>query len=66
MTVTVAHLLQGRSLFLRLRDELAKAINADVLSSRMLEEMSLVKAVIQEGVRLAAPPANGAKLITPN
>ena len=66
LTVITAYLLQDKSLLLRLRKELDKAMESGLPSSQKLEEIPLMKAVVQEGVRLAAPVTNGAKLIAPN
>ncbi|KAK4629731.1 Cytochrome P450 monooxygenase hepH [Fulvia fulva] len=65
--VTLAHLLQNKSLISRLRKELDKLdIINDLPSSRRLEEIPLMKAIVQEGLRVAAPVTNAAKLIAPN
>jgi cytochrome P450 len=65
MTVIMAHLLQDKHLFSRLRQELDQVVNPDLPSSQALENIPLMKAVIQEGVRIAAPVVNGAKEIAP-
>jgi cytochrome P450 len=66
LTVIMAHLLQNRQLFMRLREELDDTMVQNLLSTRTLENIPLMKAVIQEGVRIAAPVTNGAILIAPN
>ena len=66
MTVIMAHLLQDKQLFSRLRQELDQVVKPDLPSSQALENIPLMKAVIQEGVRIAAPVVNGAKEIAPS
>lgn len=66
MTVIMAHLLQDKQLFSRLRRELDKVVNPDLPSSQTLETIPLMKAVVQEGMRIAAPVTSGAKEIAPN
>ena len=66
LTVILCHLLQNKDLLSRLRAELDKVINPDLPESRLLEDVPLMKAVIQEGLRIAAPVTNRPILIAPN
>lgn len=65
LSVIMAHLLQDRELFDRLRKELSGVVRPDLPPSRDLEAIPLMKAVVQEGVRLAAPVTNRPILIAP-
>ncbi|EME38416.1 hypothetical protein DOTSEDRAFT_75828 [Dothistroma septosporum NZE10] len=66
-TVTLAHLLQNKHLLTRLRTVLDKLdVVSQLPTSRQLEEIPLMTAVVQEGLRIAAPVTNSAKLIAPN
>ena len=70
LTVILTHLLQNEDLFARVRQELDQVVDRDgspdLPESRVLEDLPLVKAVVQEGVRMAAPVTNRQTLIAPN
>lgn len=66
LTVIFSYLLQDADLLHRLRTELDKAMNGHLPASRVLENVPLVRAVIQEGVRIAAPVTNRQILIAPD
>ena len=63
LTIILSHLLQNGDLFARLRKDLDTVMNPDLPESRVLEEIPLMKAVIQEGLRVAAPVVNRPILI---
>lgn len=66
LTVILSHLLQNKNLLARLRAELDKVVNPNLPESRLLEDVPMMKAVVQEGLRMAAPVTNRPMLIAPN
>lgn len=67
-TVIMAHLLQSPELYARLRAAIEPVVSSgvDLPPSRLLEEIPLIKAVVQEGLRIAAPVSNRPMLIAPD
>lgn len=66
ITVIFAHLLQDKALYNRLREVLSKVCGDGLPPSRVLAEIPLVKAVAQEGTRIASPVTNRPILMAPN
>lgn len=66
ITVIFAHLLQDKALYQRLRTELSKVSGDGLPPSRVLEDIPFVKAVAQEGIRIASPVTNRPILMAPN
>ncbi|KAF2164366.1 hypothetical protein M409DRAFT_25245 [Zasmidium cellare ATCC 36951] len=66
-TVILANLLQNPTLYQRLRKEIANVMSGPELpSTRQLEDIPLMRAVVQEGIRIAAPVTSRPMLIAPN
>lgn len=66
-TVTLAHLLQNPPLYHKLRSAIAPLMSGPELPpTRLLEEIPLMRAVVQEGIRIAAPVTSRPMLIAPN
>nr|POE87787.1 trichodiene oxygenase [Quercus suber] len=66
MTVIIAQLIENSSLLARLREELDSVMEKELPPSRILEELPLLKAVIQEGNRFATPVTNRPILRAPD
>lgn len=70
LCVILCHLLSKPSVLARLRAELDPVIKAhqslQVPPSRVLEELPLLRAVVQEGTRLAEPVTNRQILVAPD
>ncbi|KAK5119639.1 hypothetical protein LTR85_007468 [Meristemomyces frigidus] len=65
-TVILVELLRNSDLLQRLRKELDDVMGGHLPESRRLEDIPLMKAVVQEGLRVAAPVTNRPMLIAPN
>lgn len=68
LTYIFASILQNPQILARLREEIDTVMptnDEDLPSSRILEELPYFKAVIQEGLRMAAPVTNRPILIAP-
>lgn len=66
ITVTLAYLLEDEVLCARLRNALVEKMQAGLPSSRELEDIPLMKAIVQEGLRISAAVANRQILIAPD
>ena len=66
LTVILSHLLQDRDLFSRIRKEIDGVVKPNLPKSRVLEDLPLTKAIIQEGLRMAAPVTNRQILLAPS
>lgn len=66
LTVIFSYLLQDEKLFSRLRNTLDDALKGGLPASKHLEQIPLMRAVIQEGLRISAPATNRQILICPN
>lgn len=65
-TVITVELLRNPDILKRLRKELDSVMKAGLPKSRVLEEVPLMKAVVQEGLRIASPVTNRPIEIAPN
>lgn len=58
MNVTLTCLIEHPEILSRLRQELDQVVNPGLAPSRDLENVPFMKAVIQEGIRMATPVTN--------